>query len=391
QPSGAQTITPGDDNENKTFDERDSQIDSPYLDDDNHNRLVSEKIASLGTRASNGIVSTRRRQSSPTMWQQLLFTLAFVLVATILWLYKTDSALFGYCDTGLDTNEAVRQRLEEIQAEKACQEIVIKRAEAGLPVDPELEKCKAPFLPRATSCTPCPAHAVCSGRSIECEPAYIKTPSIISSIPFMDAALDGMPGLGSVAFPPSVCPEREEAPARGNAQDAAAYGMTIDEIKPGLRNAVPKSELDNNGLLVSVRDIRGVVVSAAVVAVLVLILRSNLTKRALESRRVGKLVKEAIERVREQEARHYLDPSGYPSATISSLHLRDELLQDEHSLTKRARLWEQVEKVVEVNSNVRSNMEVTSTGDEGRVWTWVGAGGGRTKLLEGNGTGRPLI
>jgi hypothetical protein len=119
--------------------------------------------------------------------------------------------------------------------------------------------------------------------------------------------------------------------------------------------------------------------------------RSSLARRALESRRVSKLVKEAMERVREQEARHYLDASAYPSATISSFQLRDELLQDEHSLTKRQRLWEQVEKIVEVNSNIRSNMEITSTGDEGRVWTWVGTGGGRTKLIEGNGTGRPLI
>ncbi|PVG02588.1 hypothetical protein CPB86DRAFT_696848 [Serendipita vermifera] len=461
QSFGAETITPGDDNENETFDEHDSQIDSPYLEDDNHNRLVSEKIASLGTRASNGIVSTRRKQSGLTVWQQLLSTLAVVLVATILWLYKSDSVLLGYCDPGTNVNEAVRLRLEEIQAEKACQEIVIKRAEAGLPVDPDLEKCKAPLLPRATRCTPCPAHAVCTGRSIECEPAYIKSSSAFSSIPFVDAILDGMPGFGPVAFPPRCVPnvkrrqhvgkmagaiENKLAFVRGqrvcsgvhstggNAQDAAAYGMTVDEMKQGLRNVVPKSinnfdeifdqaikELDNNGLLVSVRDISGrryyasireemsyicqinlaarrtwkawqnSVILAAAVVVLVLILRSNLTKRALESRRVSKLVKEAIERVKEQEARHYLDPTGYPSATISSLQLRDELLQDEHSLAKRARLWDQVEKIVEVNSNVRSNMEVTSTGDEGRVWTWVGTGGGRTKFIEGNGTGRPLI
>lgn len=126
------------------------------------------------------------------------------------------------------------------------------------------------------------------------------------------------------------------------------------------------------------------------VAVAFLALRSKQARKITESRRVKNLVKEALERVKEQEARHYLDPSGYPSATLSSLQLRDEIMQEEHSISTRARLWQQVEKIVESNSNIRSNVEVTPAGDEGRVWTWVGAGGRRT-LNDANSTGRHLM
>ena len=129
--------------------------------------------------------------------------------------------------------------------------------------------------------------------------------------------------------------------------------------------------------------------SLALLAVVVAA-RSKQAKSMQERRRIKGIVKEALERVKEQEARHYLNPVGYPAAALSSLQLRDEIMEDEHSIATRIRLWEQVEKVVEQNSNVRSNMEITTSGDEGRVWTWVGAGG-RRDLKDVNGTGRHLM
>lgn len=113
--------------------------------------------------------------------------------------------------------------------------------------------------------------------------------------------------------------------------------------------------------------------------------RSRLAKGALERRRVRGLVKDVLERVRAQEARHYLDSVGYPSAVLSSLQLRDEVMADEHSIATRQRLWQQVEKIVEENSNIRSNMEVMPTGDEGRVWTWIGSGNRRIEFGDDNG------
>lgn len=123
---------------------------------------------------------------------------------------------------------------------------------------------------------------------------------------------------------------------------------------------------------------------------IILAARSNLAKRTMERRRVKGLVKEALERVKEQEARHYLDSVTYPTQALSSLQLRDEMMADEHSIATRARVWEQVEKVVEENSNVRSNMEITISGDEGRVWSWIGAGGGR-QFIDSSPAGRRVM
>lgn len=130
--------------------------------------------------------------------------------------------------------------------------------------------------------------------------------------------------------------------------------------------------------------------ASLVIVLIVFGARSKLAKDMTERRRVKAIVKEALERVKEQEARHYLDSVGYPSATLSSLQLRDEIMQDEHSIATRIRVWDQVEKIVEGNSNVRSNIEITPSGDEGRVWTWVGAGG-RRELKDTNVTGRHLM
>ena len=121
--------------------------------------------------------------------------------------------------------------------------------------------------------------------------------------------------------------------------------------------------------------------------------RSKVTARAIENRRVRALVKEALETLQAKEAAHYIDPVQTPSPSIASLQLRDLVMQDEHSIPARARIWEQVEGVVEGNANVRTNMEVMSSGDEGRVWTWVGSAGRRRKFVEGQtaSTGRPVV
>lgn len=59
---------------------------------------------------------------------------------------------------------------------------------------------------------------------------------------------------------------------------------------------------------------------------------------------------------------------------LAQSHLRDFILQSEHSPSRRQRLWSQVEKVVEGNSNVRTKM-VEVMGEELRGWQWTGQGG----------------
>ena len=83
----------------------------------------------------------------------------------------------------------------------------------------------------------------------------------------------------------------------------------------------------------------------------------------------------ALDMLRNQEFVHHTDPVVAPQPYLSSLQLRDSVLQDEHSVRARDRLWRRVESVVEGNANVRTNLEEVEGGDEMRVWRWVGGAG----------------
>ncbi|KAG1731917.1 Man1-Src1p-C-terminal domain-containing protein [Suillus lakei] len=98
--------------------------------------------------------------------------------------------------------------------------------------------------------------------------------------------------------------------------------------------------------------------------------------RQIEGRRVAELVQIALDTLRNQELAHHTDPVTAPHPYLSSLQLRDLILQDEHSISVRRRVWDQVERVVEGNANVRANLEEVQGGDELRVWRWVGSTGG---------------
>ncbi|THH32114.1 hypothetical protein EUX98_g2065 [Antrodiella citrinella] len=115
-------------------------------------------------------------------------------------------------------------------------------------------------------------------------------------------------------------------------------------------------------------------------------LRQRRARSGVESRRVATLVQTALESMRNQELAHHTDPVTAPHPYLSSLQLRDLILQDEHSVGTRRRLWERVERVVEANANVRTNLEEVAGGDEMRVWRWVGGAGTLSP-----GTERPAI
>lgn len=100
--------------------------------------------------------------------------------------------------------------------------------------------------------------------------------------------------------------------------------------------------------------------------------RTRATRKRKENKRVAELVQIALDTLRNQELAHHTDPITAPQPYLSSLQLRDLILQDEHSVSSRSRLWNQVERVVEGNANVRTNLEEISGGDEMRVWRWVG-------------------
>lgn len=97
--------------------------------------------------------------------------------------------------------------------------------------------------------------------------------------------------------------------------------------------------------------------------------------RRIQDKRVAELVQIALDTLRNQELAYHTDPVTAPQPYLSSLQLRDLILQDEHSISTRSTLWNQVERVVEGNANVRANLEETLGGDEMRVWRWVGSAG----------------
>lgn len=108
---------------------------------------------------------------------------------------------------------------------------------------------------------------------------------------------------------------------------------------------------------------------------LVLGARVRMIQNQKENKRVAGLVQVALDTIRNQELAHYTDPLTTPQPYLSSIQLRDLVLQDEHSVSTRKRLWDRVEAIVEENANVRVNLEEIEGGDELRVWRWVGTAG----------------
>ena len=107
----------------------------------------------------------------------------------------------------------------------------------------------------------------------------------------------------------------------------------------------------------------------------VLTVRRRQARRAIEDEQVAALVTVALDSLRNQELAHHTDPVMVPRPYLSSLQLRDLVLQDIHDISKRKRLWSRVERVVEANANVRTNLQEVEGGDEQRVWEWVGSAG----------------
>ncbi|KAG6854312.1 hypothetical protein C0991_008207 [Blastosporella zonata] len=116
--------------------------------------------------------------------------------------------------------------------------------------------------------------------------------------------------------------------------------------------------------------------NGAGVAILALLYwRTRSSQKRAENKHVADLVQIALDTLRNQELAHHTDPVTTPQPYLSSLQLRDSILQEEHSVASRSRLWDQVERIVEGNANVRANLQEIQGGDEMRVWRWVGSAG----------------
>ena len=64
-----------------------------------------------------------------------------------------------------------------------------------------------------------------------------------------------------------------------------------------------------------------------------------------------------------------------PESWISVGQLRDDVLRDEFSETRREAVWARVRAVVERNANIRASSRELRGGDVSRVWEWIGSVG----------------
>lgn len=97
------------------------------------------------------------------------------------------------------------------------------------------------------------------------------------------------------------------------------------------------------------------------------------SSRKAASAAIPNLVALTLERLALQATLHAQDKEGVPENWISIGQLRDDVLRSEHNPRKREAIWQNVKRVVEMNSNVRASQREGRNGEISRVWEWIGA------------------
>jgi hypothetical protein len=111
---------------------------------------------------------------------------------------------------------------------------------------------------------------------------------------------------------------------------------------------------------------------------------SYTTSRAMELY-AKELASEVFDRLASHAALSFQEPGAYTERGLSMAQLRDDVLRDEFSPSRRQKLWQRVQKKVEFNSNVRAAVRTANSGDVARMWEWIGP----MRLIEdGRSSGR---
>lgn len=103
--------------------------------------------------------------------------------------------------------------------------------------------------------------------------------------------------------------------------------------------------------------------------------RHRITSGREEEERAKQLASMALQKLSLQASLHASEPDVFGEDYVSVAQLRDDVLRDEFSATRRKKLWAKVQQKVEHNSNVRPIVRESRSGDVGRTWQWVGAVG----------------
>ncbi|KAF9437787.1 inner nuclear membrane protein enriched at telomere/subtelomere region [Entomortierella beljakovae] len=112
-------------------------------------------------------------------------------------------------------------------------------------------------------------------------------------------------------------------------------------------------------------------ISSALCGVLIHV---HITKRHKQSRVVSGLVQNVFSKLSDQAHYYYVDPVIYPEPYLPRTQLRDALLSEVESPSRRQEIWSKVESVVERNSNVRTSSQEVR-GELHKVWEWIGPTG----------------
>lgn len=218
------------------YEKNESQIDEAIA------RLESESEATLELPSP---VPT----SQPTqLFARFLLWLVILGSAYLAFNYKAESSSIGYCDRGTNSSRALEDVLSRHAALEACS--ANRTLSSSNNHDTEKAPCPLPPLiptPHPASCTTCPDHASCTQFGVTCDSGYILKPHIFfsfipvspsqsslttSHVPqlseyFFKATsvlTDGLPGFGSVAFPPRCV----EDPQRK--RNIGALGKAIESM-----------------------------------------------------------------------------------------------------------------------------------------------------------------
>ena len=165
----------------------------------------SSSATELIKRVTPGPLDARKTETT-VKFSVLMAVLGFLVWA---YQYQQQSAPLGYCDPNATSNSIIRSRETRLIKAAECVHDRHVRREKDALRDDQLTHCPnehelplLDFVPRAQSCTPCPSHAVCAdGKVLGCQGDYILEPNPL--LDWLNPALNGLPGLGPVAFPPS--------------------------------------------------------------------------------------------------------------------------------------------------------------------------------------------
>ncbi|MCJ1313966.1 inner nuclear membrane protein enriched at telomere/subtelomere region [Agyrium rufum] len=101
--------------------------------------------------------------------------------------------------------------------------------------------------------------------------------------------------------------------------------------------------------------------------------QNQIQARRSDTARVPQLVSTTLDRLATQAALHSQGSASEPWISVGQM--RDDVLRDEFSASRREAIWKRVKAIVEMNANIRPSVKEGRLGEVSRVWEWIGSVG----------------